>query len=378
MDYVVPLMWEGDQHNSPNYAQRRNLYGVGGLPHAQFGGIYDVVGGGTNMYPYYVTRYNWLIEEDSPMEIDMKVHMDDSGDYIFSADVEMTGDISTTNNKIIFIITKYWNDNYFCTVSTYEQLDFELTETGETGSFETTLDLDDSWDLDDLKAVVIVQTLSGDHKIHQANISSIQSIMQILSPMSFDFGEVPVGQSVTEQIYITNYWDEDLSGAIFPIPGFDIISNFSVPPNQTQAFDITFTPEEEIYYDSFIIMMSNNEYFQTQLVTVTGTGTDGTDTEDDMSEVPELSLRNYPNPFNPETTINFSLTGVSSANTKLAIYNLEGQQIIELINGQLDSGEYSVKWNGKDDNDQPVPSGMYFYKLNTGQTNRTKKMILLK
>ncbi|MFC1887298.1 T9SS type A sorting domain-containing protein [Candidatus Cloacimonadota bacterium] len=368
-------MWEGDQHTSPNYSQRRNIYGVGGLPHAQFGGIYDVVGGGTNMFPYYMTRYNWLIDEDSPMEIAMRVYYNESGDLMFAADVEMTGDVSTTNNKIIFIITKNWSTNYFCTVATYEELAFDLSLEGETGSYETVLDLNDSWDLDDLSAVVLVQTLSGDHKIHQAAISDLNSALQIYSPVRFDFGDVAVGESVTEQLHVTNYWDEEIVGALFPIPGFDIVTNFVIPPNQTQAIDLTFAPEEEIYYDSFIIMMSNNEYIQTQLIPVTGTGTDGTDAEENLSDLPEIVLNNYPNPFNPSTTIFFSLDPQLSGNAELHIYNLNGQIIRDF---PITHDQSSIIWDGTDSNGSAVPSGIYMYKLDAGQTSKTKKMILLK
>jgi len=354
------------------------MYNVGGIPHAQFGGIYDVVGGGIPMYNPYLTRYNWIVEEDSPMEIDMKISMNEESEMVFSADVEMTGDLTTSNNKIIFIITKYWTDSYFATVSRYDDQNFELTTAGETGTYETILDLDDSWDMDDLKAVVIVQTFSGDHKIHQANISDIQSIMQIISPPRFDFGDVPVGQSVTEQLVISNFWDEELTGAGFPIPGFDIVTNFSVPPNETLSLDLTFTPQEEIDYDSFIILMSNNPYFATQLVPVTGTGIDGTGTEDELVVVPPELIGNYPNPFNPETKIEFNMSQTDISTAKLDILNLKGEIVRTYTSLEIYNNTGFVIWDGRDNEELPVSSGIYFYKLTAGKTSKIKKMMLLK
>ncbi len=81
--------------------------------------------------------------------------------------------------------------------------------------------------------------------------------------------------------------------------------------------------------------------------------------------------QNYPNPFNPETTIKFSLT--RSSLTRIAVYNLIGQQVAELINESLQPGTYDVRFNGS-----AFPSGIYFYKLVSGDVTETKKMLLIK
>ncbi|HPR17803.1 MAG TPA: FlgD immunoglobulin-like domain containing protein, partial [Candidatus Cloacimonadota bacterium] len=87
---------------------------------------------------------------------------------------------------------------------------------------------------------------------------------------------------------------------------------------------------------------------------------------------------NYPNPFNPTTTINFSVAE-SSEKTQITIYNLKGQKVKELVNGHLEAGEHSVTWNGSDDNGKQTASGIYFYKMSAGgYYTCTKKMILLK
>ncbi len=92
---------------------------------------------------------------------------------------------------------------------------------------------------------------------------------------------------------------------------------------------------------------------------------------------PQLS--NYPNPFNPSTTISFNLQ--EEGEIKLEIYNIKGQKVKTLIafpNGGLGTRD-SVTWNGTDENNQPVSSGIYFYKLNVnGKTEAVKKCLLLK
>jgi len=87
-------------------------------------------------------------------------------------------------------------------------------------------------------------------------------------------------------------------------------------------------------------------------------------------------FNNYPNPFNPETTIRYSVK--ETCPVTIEVYNLKGQLVRTLVNEIKTAGNYSVVWNGRDNNNQPVSSGVYFYKMNTGKYSSTKKMILMK
>jgi len=62
----------------------------------------------------------------------------------------------------------------------------------------------------------------------------------------------------------------------------------------------------------------------------------------------------------------------------LEIYNMKGQKVKQLVSGQLSAGQHSIVWNGKDDNNKTVSSGIYFYKFKTSDYQATKKMLLLK
>ncbi|MCK4695612.1 MAG: T9SS type A sorting domain-containing protein [Candidatus Cloacimonetes bacterium] len=93
-----------------------------------------------------------------------------------------------------------------------------------------------------------------------------------------------------------------------------------------------------------------------------------------------FNINNFPNPFNPETTISFDIAQTSSFVT-LVIYNIKGQKVKTLINdsaSQLSAGQHSVTWNGTDDNNKPVSSGIYFCKLKAGDFQKVKKMVLIK
>jgi hypothetical protein len=85
---------------------------------------------------------------------------------------------------------------------------------------------------------------------------------------------------------------------------------------------------------------------------------------------------NYPNPFNPTTTISFS--NPEESKIEITIYNSKGQKIKTLVNEVLSAGEHTVMWDGTDNRDTSVSSGIYFYKMKTYNYTSIKKMILLK
>ncbi len=89
-----------------------------------------------------------------------------------------------------------------------------------------------------------------------------------------------------------------------------------------------------------------------------------------------VTLSNYPNPFNPTTTISLSLP--EDCNVELSIYNVRGQKVKTLTNEILVKGLHSIEWNGKDNNNKTVSSGIYFYKVSTDKETATRKMLLLK
>jgi hypothetical protein len=89
-------------------------------------------------------------------------------------------------------------------------------------------------------------------------------------------------------------------------------------------------------------------------------------------------LGNYPNPFNPTTSIPFHISCKSSMRTTLTVYNILGQRVRALVNEDKLPGEYKVVWDGKDENGEPVSSGIYLYKLDAGNFSATKRMILIK
>ena len=85
----------------------------------------------------------------------------------------------------------------------------------------------------------------------------------------------------------------------------------------------------------------------------------------------------YPNPFNPDTNISLYLQ--KHGLVTIAVYNSKGELVKTLVNNEEKaSGLHKFKWNGKDENNRSVSSGMYYFKITTGKYSSTKKMILMK
>ncbi len=85
---------------------------------------------------------------------------------------------------------------------------------------------------------------------------------------------------------------------------------------------------------------------------------------------------NYPNPFNPETTISFSLP--TKAKVELSVYNIKGQKVTNLVNETMPAGKHAVTWKGMNSANKPVSSGVYFYKMTANGKSQIRKMLLMK
>ncbi len=96
----------------------------------------------------------------------------------------------------------------------------------------------------------------------------------------------------------------------------------------------------------------------------------------EMVSAPQLH-QNHPNPFNPSTTISFTLPSASPVSLK--IYDVSGKVVRDLVSGQtMEEGTQQVMWDGRDDDGQVVSAGVYFYKLSAGDFSETKRMVLVK
>jgi len=141
-------------------------------------------------------------------------------------------------------------------------------------------------------------------------------------------------------------------------------SNFPVPDFTMSPCIDAGNPDSPFDPDGTVVDMGSYYYEQ------------GTEIENYELQISNFKLNNYPNPFNPETTIKF--TTENTEYTEIIIYNIKGQKVKQFVSDQLSAGQHSVIWNGRDDKQQLVSTGIYLYKLKVGGFEKIKKMILLK
>ncbi len=103
---------------------------------------------------------------------------------------------------------------------------------------------------------------------------------------------------------------------------------------------------------------------------------EGMPTDDTITPVNTLSLNSYPNPFNPSTTISFNLP--RATDVRIDLYNIKGQWVKQLQNGNLSAGQHEVIWNGDDTQGRSMSSGIYLVKLQADGKAITKKINLIK
>ncbi len=101
-----------------------------------------------------------------------------------------------------------------------------------------------------------------------------------------------------------------------------------------------------------------------------------TGSDDVVAANGKLTARNYPNPFNPETQISFNMP--ANGHVSVKVYNSKGQLVRTLMNANLDKGQKNITWNGTDNNNKNVASGVYFYKVETANQSVMNKMLLMK
>ncbi|MDD2332462.1 MAG: chitobiase/beta-hexosaminidase C-terminal domain-containing protein, partial [Candidatus Cloacimonetes bacterium] len=173
------------------------------------------------------------------------------------------------------------------------------------------------------------------------------------------------------------YGDEGKAERIIPwgVTGIRIYRN-DVMIHETNEIQGSYTDAdlEYIEYTYFVTAVFFDEYESAASNSVL---VNWTANEDTSAPGLQTALQgNYPNPFNPSTTIKYSLKEASAV--ELGIFNLKGQKICSLVNGILPSGNHTVTWNGQDAKGSTMPSGIYYLRLETRQGTSTRKIMLMK
>jgi len=181
----------------------------------------------------------------------------------------------------------------------------------------------------------------------------------------------PVGVSaaVSSSLIMTNFDDAGLVRV-------SLINTDGLLNSKGEILTLQFKAKEKIG-DELNLVMREVRLFDWSAERIE---TDVTNTFTPVEAMPtEFALQqNYPNPFNPTTTIKYGLPKAGAVTLK--IYNMQGQEIRILVNEEVNEGTHQVVWDSYNNTGQPVPSGVYIYKLSVdnGAWESTKKMILIK
>ena len=233
---------------------------------------------------------------------------------------------------------------------------------------------------DALTITVEVDEYFGLTELKNVAASSVNSTGNTLSPVDISTGDLGLFCAATAEQYegmlvrVSNVvvdstnsfdsWYVDDGTGTTKIDDYFFDGTWGIPTNG--ATIISITGVAHYAYGEFQIYPRNNTDI-----------TFSSSVDDPVLAEDFILLSNYPNPFNPVTTISYSVR--TSGDIKLSIYDLLGQEVTNLVNAHRNGGHvYQVIWNGRNNDSQPLPSGIYFTRLVTGEQTLTKKITLLK
>jgi hypothetical protein len=168
------------------------------------------------------------------------------------------------------------------------------------------------------------------------------------------------------------YIDEEL----FIIGSFGVVFDVIIPPDSTFS-SIPYAHSDNVSIGNHILFgefecIPNNWISDPISITIGQVSADFYE----LQQI-EFQLSNYPNPFNPSTTISFSIPEESKV--EVIVYNIKGQKVKKIVKKVFEKGYHSVVWQGDDDSGKTACSSIYFYKLNVnGKAKVIKKCLLLK
>jgi hypothetical protein len=195
------------------------------------------------------------------------------------------------------------------------------------------------------------------------------------------FDTTLIGSTSTLPLDILNVGLEDLlvSAVLSTNPSIFSVdtTSFTIMSGESFTLNVSFSPNQPGPVSGMLLISSNDPATDTLRVDLSGMGdvSVGTRTQPEIPKVFSVSP-NYPNPFNPTTTIRYQLPVESNA--ELVIYDLLGSKVRTLLTEKKEAGSYEVQWDGTNDIGIPVTSGVYVYRFTAGSYQMVRKMILVK
>lgn len=195
---------------------------------------------------------------------------------------------------------------------------------------------------------ITIEQLNNSFDSFEAQLVSIQNV-HFINPPADTFGVGTVytfGNNSATGNFRTSFYDADYIGQNIPVGDFHMLGILSERTDGQFITSRDFTDFRPV---------GNNDQVVVRKSVLKG---------------------NYPNPFNPSTTIAFSIA--NPGHVELSVFNVKGQKVKTLVSESMTTGDHTINWNGKDDQNRNVGSGVYYYKLTSQDNTQVRKAILMK
>jgi hypothetical protein len=204
--------------------------------------------------------------------------------------------------------------------------------------------------------------------------------LAMVSQDSLIFDTTQVGNMKDESLWLVNMGFDSLrvSDLLLTNGAFGVtVTSFALGVGDSQEVVVSFNPTQPGVESGILRILSDGAGQDTLDVYLEGEGVGVVGIVGNESLPRRFAVaQNYPNPFNPVTEIRYELPRGSEVS--LSVYNLLGQKVRTLVSGYQSAGRYNAEWSGDNDNGIPVGSGVYIYRFEAGDYQRTLKMILMK
>ena len=203
---------------------------------------------------------------------------------------------------------------------------------------------------------------------------------------TLEFGTVYIGESSILPLTVNNTGDAMLMGSVEVPAGFMACLPdcetagtvfFTVPAQGSQVINVSFAPTQIMDYSGDIVITTDDPDQNVLTIPVIANGDNEPVSNTDPVSPAITELKgNWPNPFNPVTTISYSVKDASPV--LIQVFNLKGQLVRTLVDAAKAPGDHKVVFDGLDDQNHRLSSGVYLFKMHSGKYTETKKMIMMK
>lgn len=377
-DVAVVKNHNGDSFTNSYSNARNTYYGITGYPTAVFDGVTYVVGGSNtvSMYPTYLPIYESRKAKNSAYSVE--IFGDHSGlNYSLTVRVTKLANVPLSYSNLVLHLALTETDipfNWQGQTMVYNAqrlmapnelgtaLDFS---SGNTVDINLNFTMNASWIADNCELVSFIQNLDGKEILQGTKVSLPN--LTVLPVELTSFSAVAVAGSVnlnwTTATEINNSGFEvqkSVDGSSFITVGFVKGNGTTTEPRTYSFSDKQVTNSTQALYYRLKQIDFNGSFSYSGVVEV-------------VLDIPtEYALgQNYPNPFNPTTKIKYSVPHSGLVN--IVIYDLTGQEVLTLLNEVKETGNYEVQLNATH-----LSSGVYFYRMTSGDFTQVKKLSVLK